>query len=147
METAFEQLTKAVDEALEASEAALDIFNDIDFIQPALADLVKEVIPYLEEIKENLDEVGDAAEEDGLEEPEVWALQEEVLRDLYDEVDRADETFSLIDDIPDAATTLLGGDVPPEVEDGFYHFIEVRLEPMRKATSEVYRIIIEMASY
>ena len=43
METAFEQLTKAVDEALEASEAALDIFNDIDFIQPALADLVKEV--------------------------------------------------------------------------------------------------------
>lgn len=143
METAFEQLAKAVDEALEASEAALDIFNDIDFIQPALAGLVKEVIPYLEGIK---DEVGDAAEEDGLEESEIWALQEEVLGDLYDERDRADEIFSYLNSIPDAATVLLGGDVPPEVEEGFYHFIEVRLEPVRQATSEVYRIITESES-
>lgn len=146
METEFELLVNAVDKALETVEKTLALLNDLDFIQPALADFDKEVIPYLEEIQDCLVDVEDAADEDELDELEVLVLQAEVLEDLYDEVDRFDEIFSSIEDIPEAATDLLGGELPSEVEDGFYRFIETRLKPVRTALCEVHRIISESAS-
>lgn len=141
METAFEKLAKSVNKANEASAAALDVFRDIDFIEPALHEFVTEVIPYLEEIRDSIDEVEDIATEDELTNAEVLELQEEVLSELLDEEDRADEVFSYLKDIPDAATALLGDDVSGEVASGFYRFIEVRLEPVNEAVLEVYKAI------
>ena len=141
METAFEKLAKGVNKAIEASTAALDVFSDIDFIQPALQDFVREVVPYLEEIKDSIDEVDEVAEEDELTWAEVWKLQEEVLSELLDEKDRADEIFSYLKNLPDAAADLLGDDVSDEVAGGFYRFIEVRLEPVKAACLEVYQAI------
>lgn len=127
---------KAIDAVLESAAAALEVFNDLDFIEPALKSFVDEVIPYIEDLKEQVEEC--IEDDDG---DETVALMEQLL----DDAEFADELFSCIEFIPSDVLNLLGYEVSDEVSNSFNFFIETRLEPVRKALGHLYDVMLRAA--
>lgn len=138
-ESTWTKLCNATDKALEEAAAVLEIFNDLEFIEPALNDFVKELVPYLENLQEELYECVEENDDDN----EAEQLKAELVEQLMDESDVADGTFSCIDDIPDSVLDLLGHDIDDDVSSSIYDFIEKRLKPVRKAVWHLYDVMIK----